>query len=528
MSKVLVRTAGGEHTYTLGNEMTIGRHPHSTICLADPMLSKRHAVIRRVKDGFEYEDVGSSNGSFYDGVRIKHLQLKDGDIITLGKTSLVFQEMSEEERLATLVQISQIDTSGTVRDRIAVEAAQEFLPETDVSDISVLRDDYEKLRLGHDLLRSIGLERDLHSVLDKVTEHVFQIFPADRCVVLLVDDETGALIPSSVRTRSGDDIHVTVAGSILREVQETSAAVLISDSSADERFAEASSVIMQGIQSAMCAPLMQDGAFLGVIHLDSIRSLLTFTRKDLQLFTGIARHVAMVVANAKLLKQVEHEAHTKAQFERLLSPSVVEQVMSGKVNLEKGGELRDVTILFADIRGFTSMSHRSTPTSIVAMLNRYFEMVVDIVFHHEGTVDKYIGDEIMVLFGAPLDLTYPADHAISCALEIQGALKLFNKQRKKDGEEPIHIGIGINSGEVVVGSIGSSQTKQYTCIGDAVNVAARLVSLAEPGQVVISESTMKRLKGKAKYEVLPPIKLKGIEGDLEAYAVKELLNDTWP
>ncbi|HXH64120.1 MAG TPA: adenylate/guanylate cyclase domain-containing protein [Mariprofundaceae bacterium] len=528
MSKVVVKTGSGEHTYTLGDETTIGRHPRSAVCLSDPMVSKRHAVIRRVKDGFEFQDLGSSNGSFYDGVRVNHLKLKDGDTINLGKTSLVFQAMTEEERLATMVKISQLHTAGSVRDRIAVEAAQEFLPERDVSDISVLRDDYEKLRLGHDLLRSIGLERDLHSVLDKVTEHVFQIFPADRCVVMLVDDATGELVPRSVRTRTGDDLQVQVAGSILREVQETEAAVLISDSSADARFAEASSVIMQGIQSAMCAPLMHDGTFLGVIHLDSIRSLLTFTRKDLQLFTGIARHVAMVVANAKLLKQVEHEAHTKAQFERLLSPSVVEQVMSGKVNLEKGGELRDVTILFADIRGFTSMSHRSSPTDIVAMLNRYFEMVVDIVFRHEGTVDKYIGDEIMVLFGAPVDLPNPADHAISCALEIQGALKLFNDQRKRDGEEPIRVGIGINSGEVVVGSIGSSQTMQYTCIGDAVNVAARLVSVAEPGQVIISDSTLKRLKGKAKYEVLPPVKLKGIEGNLEAYSVKELLNDTWP
>jgi adenylate cyclase len=528
MSKVVVRTAGGVHTYTLGNEMTIGRHPRSTVCLPDPMVSKHHAVIRHVKDGYEFEDIGSSNGSFYDGVRIKHLRLKDGDSINVGKSSLMYQAMTEEERLATLVSISQLQSAGSVRDRIVVESSQEFLPERDVTDISMLRDDYEKLRLGHDLLRSIGLERDLHSVLDKVTEHVFQIFPADRCVVMLVDDDTGELVPRSVRTRSGDDSHVSVAGSILREVRDTQAAVLIADSSADERFAEASSVIMQGIQSAMCAPLMHDGAFLGVIHLDSIRSLLSFTRKDLQLFTGIARHVAMVVANAKLLKQVEHEAHTKAQFERLLSPSVVEQVMSGKVNLEKAGELRDVTILFADIRGFTSMSHRSTPTSIVAMLNRYFEMVVEIVFRHEGTVDKYIGDEIMVLFGAPVDLPVPADHAISCALEIQGALTLFNKEREKDGEEPIHVGIGINSGEVVVGSIGSSQTMQYTCIGDAVNVAARLVGMAEPGQVIVSASTLKRLKGKAKYEVLPPVKLKGIEGDLKAYSVKELLNDTLP
>jgi len=276
----------------------------------------------------------------------------------------------------------------------------------------------------------------------------------------------------------------------------------------------------------MCAPLMHGGEFLGVVHIESKQMQHAFNHKDLQLFTGIVRHVATAVANARLLQKFEDDAKSRAQFERLLSPGVVEQVMNGKVKLGKGGELRNVTILFADIRGYTSLSRRSSATDVVTMLNRYFETVVEVVFRHGGTVDKYIGDEIMVLFGAPAAVENAPDKAIACALEMHGAIERFNYRREQDGEEPIQVGIGINSGEVVVGSIGSSQTMQYTCIGDAVNVASRLTGMAGPGDVIVSEDTLSQVKRKMHAEPLPPAEIKGIEGTLQAYSVKELLEDT--
>lgn len=441
---------------------------------------------------------------------------------------MTFYAESEEEKLAKLVNISRVSQSSTVHDRIEVTSVEEFLPEAAVLDLGLLRVDYEKLRLGHELLQNIGLDNSLSSVLEKVSNEMLRIFHADRCVILLSKPPSGELVPKVVRTIDGAEDRVSVSESILNEVQESKAAVLLSDTSSDDRFSEASSLIMQGIRSVMCAPIMHDGEFFGVVHLDSQKGHSSFTRKDLQLFTGIVRYVAMGVANAQLLKKIETEARSKAQFERLLSPSVVEQVMSGKVKLEKGGELREVTILFADIRGFTAMAHRTEATAIVAMLNRYFEMVVDVVFKYGGTVDKYIGDEIMVLFGAPVSMDDPADNAVACALEMQSALDQFNIDRERHGDDQIQIGIGINSGEVVVGSIGSSQTMQYTCIGDAVNVASRLTDMAKRGDVIISEHTLAQLSSKADCEVLPPIPLKGIDGELKAYTVKDLLTDTVP
>ncbi len=528
MPKIVVQDISGEHDHVIEGTSSIGRHPRSTICLHDALVSKRHAIIHQVAGEYLYEDLGSANGSFLDGVKITKHKLQGGDKITLGKVTLVFYAESDEEKLAKSVNISQITDISQVRDRIKVEKVETFLPERQVSDLGLLRTDYEKLRLGHELLQNIGLERSITSVLEHVSNEMLRIFNAARCVILLLNPSTGKLIPKVVRTMDGVEDQASVSASVLKEVQEKKSALLLTDTSSDERFSEAASLVMQGIRSIMCAPIMHDGEFFGVVHMDGQKGVSTFTRKDLQLFVGIVRSLAMAVANAHLIRKIEHDARTKAQFERLLSPGVVEQVMSGKITLEKGGKLRDVTILFADIRGFTAMARRVKATHVVAMLNRYFEMIVDIVFSHGGTVDKYIGDEIMVLFGAPVKMDNPADRAVACALEMQSALEEFNLDRDQHGEDKIQIGVGINSGEVVVGAIGSSQTMQYTCIGDAVNVASRLTDMAKPGQVVISEHTLADLTGKAEYEALPPVPLKGIDGDIKSYLIRELLTDTAP
>ncbi len=527
MPKVIAHTISGEHTYTFDDEATIGRHPRSLICLHDPMVSKRHAVIRRVGDDWWFEDVGSSNGSFVNGVRVTRRKLADGERIRVGRVELEFVAETDEERIARRVTLSQSMEVSQVQDRIAISSAELFLPEKEVTDLNELRVDYEKLRLGFELLQNVGAERDLDAVLAKVAEQLVRVFRADRCVILLADGEDGPLKPRAVFSLAGEKDAVLVSESVLGEVRESKSALLLADTQQDARFSHASSIVMQGIRSVMCAPVMDGGRMLGVVHLDSQQAQNAFTRKDLQLFTGIVRFVAMAVANSRLLRQIEEEARMKAQFERLLSPSVVEQVMSGKVTLEKGGELRDVTILFADIRGFTSLSQRSSATRVVAMLNRYFEAIVEVVFRFNGTVDKYIGDEIMVLFGAPVEVDRPADRAVACALEMQAAIEKFNREREAAGEEPIEVGIGINSGEVVVGSIGSSRTMQYTCIGDAVNVASRITGMAGPGQVLVSEHTLSQLQSKASYEVLPPMPLKGIDGAMKVYLVKEMLGDTW-
>src|SRR5262249_13653303 len=160
-----------------------------------------------------------------------------------------------------------------------------------------------------------------------------------------------------------------------------------------------------------------------------------------------------------------------------LSPNLVEQVVRGQLQLERVGTTREVTILFADIRGFTSMSESRPAEEIVGMLNEYFEVMVDVLFKFDGTLDKFVGDEIMALFGAPVALPDAPTTAVLCALEMLRALNDFNRTRSSERQEPIRIGIGVNTGQVVTGAIGSSRALQYTAIGDAVNTASRLCNL---------------------------------------------------
>ncbi len=326
-----------------------------------------------------------------------------------------------------------------------------------------------------------------------------------------------------------EDEQIVISKSIIAEVEQQKKAVLSSDATMDSRFSGAHSIIMQGIRSTMCVPLLHGDELLGIMHMDSQIATNAFTEKDLQLFSGIASQAAVAIQNAKLAKKVETETKTRAQFQRLLSPNLVEQLVAGKLHLEKGGELREVTILISDIRGFTSMSEKKEPAEIVEMLNEYFEVMVEVLFKAQGTLDKYVGDEIMALFGAPVDMPDAPFHAVRCAVDMMKALKEFNRTRIAEGQEEIKIGIGINTGRVVTGAIGSSRTLQYTAIGDAVNTASRLCSVAKPGEIIlVGEPTMRRVAEHVDSIVhLPPVKVKGKEQELQIYNVLGMKGEEW-
>src|SRR5262249_55344753 len=178
---------------------------------------------------------------------------------------------------------------------------------------------------------------------------------------------------------------------VMAEVRDQKAAVLSSDAIMDSRFSGAHSIIMQGIRSTMTVPLLVGEEILGIMHLDSQIATNAFTDKDLQVFTGIAGQAAIAIQNARLAEKIEREAQTRAQFPRIVPPNVVEQVVKGELSIERGGKLSEVTMLYSDIRGFTAMSERRSPQEIVSMLNEYFEVMVDILFRFEGTLDKFVG-----------------------------------------------------------------------------------------------------------------------------------------
>ena len=524
MAKLILLTGETRQEFELGAVNTIGRHPDNSIQILDRIVSKEHCRVLRTPDGhFLLRDLGSLNGTYVAGTRVGEQILKDGDEIVLGNSHLIYQEGSIPGEPVDRVSFQTGTVESHIRQKIDLGA--NFVPEKELADERALRRDYEKLRISHELSRAIVGVLDLEQLLPKILDKAFEILPADRGVVLLVEGD-GKLVPRYVKMkdgRAGETIQLS--NSILNEVSQNKRAVLSSDATMDSRFSGAHSIILQGIRSTMAVPLLHADELLGIMHLDSQVATNAFAEKDLQIFTSIANQAAIAIQNARLAKKIEAETRTRAQFQRLLSPNLVEQLVKGEMKLEKGGQLREVTILISDIRGFTSMSEAKPPAEIVAMLNEYFEMMVEVLFAHNGTLDKYVGDEIMALFGAPVPLPDAPLAAVKCALDMMSALSDFNRMRVAERLEPIHIGIGVNTGMVITGAIGSTKTLQYTAIGDPVNTASRLCSLARPGEIIVSETTLQRIAGRVEAQPLPPTKVKGKVEPLQIYNVVGIKGD---
>lgn len=529
MAKLIVIMGEDRQEHELAGFNSIGRHPDNTIQILDRIISKEHAQIHRQPDGrFLLRDLKSLNGTFMRGERMAgDCYLHDGDEFVMGSTRIIFVDKPSADDALGRVTIAPGLTESHIRGRIQANTG-DFIPEKQIADEKNLRRDYERLRIGHELARAVGSELDLDRLLPKILEKAFELVNADRGVILL-HDAHGELAPRHVKTRSGkSDPNIVLSKTVMAEVINAKAAVLSSDATMDARFSGAHSIIMQGIRSTMTLPLIYGGELLGIMHLDSLFTSNAFTEKDLQVCTGMAAQAAISIQNARLASRIEKEAQTRAQISRLIPPAVVEQVVKGELVIEKGGRLSEITMLFSDIRGFTTMSDGKEPQEVVNTLNEYFEVMVDVLFRYNGTLDKFVGDEIIGLFGAPIPIDDAPFKAVSCAIAMLQALEEFNHTRKAENLEPIRIGVGINTGNVITGSIGSTRALQYTAIGDAMNVASRLVNVAGSGEIIISEHTYRAVAGRVDATALQPVRVKGKAEELKVYRVNGLRRTSMP
>ena len=241
------------------------------------------------------------------------------------------------------------------------------------------------------------------------------------------------------------------------------------------------------------------------------------------------RHVQLEQTNNQLkqyakaltetYKQKINEEKLRYKLSRYFSPAIVDDMIINQKELALGGESRHVAIFFADIRKFTAISEKLNPFEIVEMLNHFFTLATDIIFECQGTVDKFIGDALMAVFGAPFPIENDSALAIQAAVKMQKAVTEHNHYRKLKNEPPVEIGIGINTGNVIAGNIGSEKRMDYTVIGDVVNVASRIQGLAKGGQILIGEETRKLATGDFHFEEFGVISLKNREKPEKIYQV---------
>lgn len=218
-------------------------------------------------------------------------------------------------------------------------------------------------------------------------------------------------------------------------------------------------------------------------------------------------------------KEREEKERVRNYFGKYVSENIIKRLMAEK-EIGVGGRRQDVSVLYTDVRGFTSLSEKLPPEEVVRSLNEHFNILTEIAFRHGGTVDKIIGDSVMVIFGAPVAHKDHALRAVRCGIEMQRKMAELNRQLKAKGKPEVPIGVSVNSGMAIIGNIGSDRFMDYTAVGDTVNTAARLQGAAGAGEVVISESTYTPVKGEVKVIRKERITVKGKEKPLTIYKVK--------
>lgn len=522
---IRIGAGAGQQEIELGDVTTIGRQPTNTLQIVDRLVSKEHAVISRRPNTNIYilRDLDSRNGTYCNDVLVESANiLRTNDNLRIGSTSWRYEAPADEVEEEVQVKSAEEEPPASIHATMQLDLLRDFAPVELVADEHTLRNDYEKLRLAYTLSGDLAGQTDIDYILDRILQRIFEWLPVDRGVVLLMDPTKGrvatdgeSLIPMTVKVRPGVGFEdnkrdVKVPRSILKQAVGQREAVLSTDARMDARFGHAHSVVLQGIRSSMTTPLLTNEGVIGVLHVDSLISTGLFTEKDLSALGAVGRQAAISIDNVLMQRRIKEETTARESLSRMLSPNLVDQIVAGDLPMEKGGSSRKVTVLFADVRGFTNLTELTPPAEMVAMMNDYFERVTNVVFEHNGTLDKYIGDAVMALWGAPLASDQDEIRAVRAAIEMQESVAEFNQQRAAHGKDPIGVGIGIATGVLIAGYMGSTRTLSYTVLGRSVNLSARLCSMAAPGDVLLAPQTFELVSDEVEAQELEPIKLKGI------------------
>jgi class 3 adenylate cyclase len=272
----------------------------------------------------------------------------------------------------------------------------------------------------------------------------------------------------------------------------------------------------------MCVPLLYKNEMLGVVYTDNVLAERAFSPEDLELLNTLGHQAAIAVANARLVDEMKREVVWRANLQRYLPAHLAEKIVDGDIALHLGGHFRKVTVLFADLVEFTPLTEKLTPETLVQVLNDFFTLMVEVIFRFEGSVDKFMGDCVMAVWGAPLKTSMDELLAVHAALEMQAMLYLFNRRLAEEGLPVIRMRIGINTGVAVAGNIGSEQRMEYTVIGDAVNLAQRVEAQAGPGQIFISDGLYREVAPFIRAFEVGTRTLKGKSEPVTIYSVRGL------
>jgi adenylate cyclase len=483
---------GGILRFTVapGRALVLGRSPQCDLIVADQSVSRRHAELFVQDAGVTVRDLGSANGTLVNGERVTSGRAADRDVLAFGGIAF----------------------------RVQARAAGGSLSE-DLPGGMTLRALALPLTAGHDrnarvlarlLEVSAGLSGDtsLETLLDTVVELAFEQVDADRVGLLLASAAPAELELAAWRNRVGD-----AAPRVPRTIAERAVAergpVLTASAVDDARF-QTGSVVVQAVRSAMCVPLLDtDARVLGALYADTISRPEPFDDDEARTLLAFGGLAAVAIARARYADEARRAREVRATFERFFAPGVAAAIAEAGEQVALGGRRLPVAVLFSDIRGFTALAGVMPPEEIAALLGEYFAVAVDAVFEHGGTLDKFIGDAVMAVWGAPLPVEDPVDRALAAALAIRREVAGLNARRETTGRPAVELGIGIAWGEVFAGNVGTDRRLEYTVVGDAVNLCAHLADAAGPGEILVAGDAARQLTHRPKLDSMPALDLKG-------------------
>src|SRR3990172_10464237 len=441
----LVGTSG-EQTIDVkpGATLIVGRAVSSDVPIYDPTISRQHAQISVQNGGVLVKDLGSSNGTFLNGSRITEAVAQPNDVVMFGKVSFYVREAGKpaaapkpattgfpapKPSAATIVRHLPVSAEGDIISGKVKRLSLGTAAPAEAVEAAVVTREAKKLELLLEISKALSRQQDVDKLLESVVDFTFQVMAVDRVSILLKEPAAEELLPRISKSRLGEGYASArhVPRSIVAQAVNERVAILTDNAAEDERF-KGKSIMLQSVRSAMGAPLMSSqGSVLGLLYVDSLTATHAFTSDDLDFLIAFSGVASVAIENGQ----------------RYFSPDLAKQIAEHGEEVKLGGQKRDVVILFSDIRGFTSMSEKMEPDDVALLLREYFTEMVEIIFRHGGTLDKFIGDPIMSLWGAPFASEDDADKAMRAAIDMQRKLVELNQHWAQTGKPSVQIGIGI-------------------------------------------------------------------------------------
>jgi adenylate cyclase len=505
--------------FDLSGEFIVGRSVKAQIQIDGDLVSRQHARFYEEDGRWYVEDLESRNGTLVNGQRVTTAALKSGDVVMIGYGRLEFETDRPE---SSSFDVSIVEAAADLSSAVVAD------DEPDASGATMALSYKDLMQVNQRISTIVRVGQRIANLLDRnellreVMETFFDLYPqADRgCVVLKDENEMFRLATTYQRQGMAATVSVvSISTSLIDLVRREKKAVLSADTSHDARFEGRESIVGQTGRSIMVAPLQREAEFFGVIYLDTESLERPFTGDDLNLLQGVAGPVSIALKNAELAGRIENEARMRTSLSRYLSPDVVQQIEDGSLKPNLGGDQVEGTIMFSDIVGFTAMSERLSPSAVVERLNTYFTEMLEAIFGWGGTVDKFGGDAVLAVWGAPVP---SADHGVAAvggALEMHERLFALNLALEEAGESKIRMALGLNSGRFVAGNIGGADRIEWTVIGDTVNLAQRVEAQGFQGCVLVSQSTFTQLPAAGAYG-FPPVQVKNRQVPVKIYSVR--------